>query len=69
MCELLRDNRGSTNKAQENRTTVPLTPFVCDGGETGNEIMLRALAVCAWSLSKSRARPGGEYKSLISRPR
>lgn len=32
--------------------------FVCGGGETGNEIMLRALAVCAQSLSKSWAGAG-----------
>lgn len=68
MCEQLRNNSSSTNNAQRGRTIVPLTAFVCDGGETGNEITLRALAVCAQSLSKSRARPGGEYQSLISQP-
>lgn len=47
---------------------MPLTTFVCGGGETGNEIMLRALAMCAEGLSKSRAGPGGEYQSLISQP-
>lgn len=31
--------------------------------------MLGALAVCAWSLSKSRARSGQEYQSHISWPR
>lgn len=67
MCEQLR-NSSSTNNAQRSRTIVPLTAFVCGGGETGNEITLRALAVCAQSLSKSRARPGGEYQSLISQP-
>lgn len=60
-------NSSSTNNTQRSRTIVPLTAFVCGGGETGNEIMLRALAVCAQSLSKSGARPGGEYQSLISR--
>ncbi len=69
LCEQLRNNSSSTNNAQRSRTIAPLTAFVCGGGETGNEIMLRALAVCAQSLSKSGARPGGEYQSLISRPR
>ena len=32
---------------------MPLTAFVCGGGETGNEIMLRALAVC-WGLDRLR---------------
>lgn len=50
------------------RTIVPLTAFVCGVWETGNEIMLRAPAVCAHSLSKSGARPRREYQSLISRP-
>lgn len=68
LCEQLRNNSGFTNNAQGSRTIVPLTAFVCGGGETGNEIMLRALAVCARSLSKSGTRPGGEYQSLISRP-
>lgn len=54
LCERLRDNGGSTDNAQRSRTIVPLTAFVCGGGggETGNEIMLRALAVYVWSLSK-----------------
>lgn len=69
LCEQLRNNSSSTNNAQRSRTIAPLTVFVCGGGETGNEIMLRALAVCAKSLSESRARPRGEYQSLISRPR
>ena len=58
LCEQLRNNRGSTNNAKRSRTIVPLTVFVCRGGETGNEIMLRSLAVCAQGLSKSRTRPG-----------
>lgn len=37
-------------------------------GETGNEIMLRALALGARGLSQSGTRPGAEYESLISRP-
>lgn len=37
-------------------------------GETGNEIMLRALALRARSLSQSGTRPGAEYESLISWP-
>lgn len=61
-------NSSFTNNTQGSRTIVPLTAFVCGGGETGNEIMLRALAVCAKSLSKSGARPGEEYQSLISWP-
>lgn len=37
-------------------------------GETGNEIMLRALALRTQSLSQSRTRLGTEYESLISWP-
>lgn len=37
-------------------------------GETGNEIVRRALALCERSLSQSGTRPGAEYESLISRP-
>lgn len=59
LCEQLRNNRGSTNNAQRSRTIVPLTAFVCGGGETGNEIMLRALAVCARRAYR-RAGPGRE---------
>lgn len=66
MCEQLRDHSSSTNKAQKNKTIMPLRAFVCGGEETGNEIMLWALAVCEWSLSKSKARTGGVYESLIS---
>lgn len=61
VCEQLRNNSSSTNNAQRSRTIVPLTAFVCGGGgggETGNEIMLRALAVRTQSLSKSGARAG-----------
>lgn len=65
----LRNNSSSTNNAQRSRTIVPLNVFVCGCGETGNEIMLGALAVCARSLSKSRARSGQEYQSHISWPR
>lgn len=43
--------------------------FVCSGAQTGNEIMLRARGVRARGLWKSRAGPGGEYQSLIRRPR
>lgn len=43
--EQLGDNKRSTNNAHRSRTIVPLTEFVCGGGETGNKIMLRALAV------------------------
>lgn len=68
LCELLRNNGSSTNNAHRGRTIVPLTAFVCGGGETGNEIMLRVLAVCVEGLSKSRAGPGAEYQSLISQP-
>lgn len=64
--EQLGDNKRSTNNAQRSRTTVPLTEFVCGVGETGNKIMLRALAVCTEGLSKSNARPGEEYQSRIS---
>ncbi len=69
LSEQLGDNSISTNNAQRSRTIVPLNVFVCGGGETGNEIMLGALAVCAWSLSKSRAEAGQEYQSHISWPR
>lgn len=68
LCEQLRNNSSFTKNAQGSRTIVPLTVFVCGGGGTGNEIMLRDLAACAQSLSKSRAKPRGEYQSLISRP-
>lgn len=68
LCELLRKNSSSTNNAHRSRTIVPLTAFVCGGGETGNEIMLRVLTVCVEGLSKSRARPGAEYQSLINQP-
>lgn len=68
-CEQLRNNSSSTNNAHTSRTIAPLTAFVCGGGETGNEIMLRAQAVCAEGLSKSRAGPGGEYQSLIRQAR
>lgn len=67
--EQLRNNSSSTNNAQRSRTIGPLTAFVCGAGERGNEIMLRALAGCEQSLSKSKARPRGEYQSLISQPR
>lgn len=68
LCEQLRNNSSSTNNAHRSRTIVPFDVFVCGGGETGNEIMLRALAVGTEGLSKSGARPGGEYQSLISKP-
>lgn len=68
LCELLRNNSSSTNNAHRSRTIVPLTAFVCGGGETGNEIMLRVLTVCVDGLSKRRARPGAEYQSLINQP-
>lgn len=68
LCELLRKKSSSTNNAHRSRTIVPLTAFVCGGGETGNEIMLRVLTVCVEGLSKSRARPGAEYQSLINQP-
>lgn len=68
-CEQLRNNSSSTNNAQRSRTIMPLTVFVWRGGERGNEIMLRALAGCEQGLSKSGARPRGEYQSLISWPR
>lgn len=56
-------------KLRGNRTIVPFMAFVCERwGETGNEIMLRAPALCARSLSQSGTRPGAEYESLISRP-
>lgn len=69
LCEQLRNNSSSTDNAHRSRTIVPLTTFVCGGGETGNEIMLRALAACVEGLSKSGARPGEEYQSLINQPR
>lgn len=63
-----KNNCGST-KAQRSRTIVAVTAFVCGGEETGNEIMQRALGVCAKGLSESRAKPRGEYQLLISQPR
>lgn len=57
-----------SDNAQRHKTIVPLLVFVWGSGETGNEIMLRALAVCARGLSKSRPGAGGEYQSLISQP-
>lgn len=68
LCAELRNNNSFTNNTQGSRTIGPLTAFVCGVWETGNEIMLRAPAVCVHSLSKSGARPRREYQSLISRP-
>lgn len=56
LLERLWNNSTSTNNAQRSRTIVPLTAFVCGGGETGNEIMLRAPAVRTQGL----AGPGQE---------
>lgn len=58
LCEQLRNNGSSTNNAQRSRTIVPLTAFVCGGGETGNEIMLSG-CVCARG-AYQRAGPGQE---------
>lgn len=58
-CEQLRNNSSFTNNAQGSRTIVPLTAFVCGGGETGNEIMLRGLSLCARRAYR-RAGPGRE---------
>lgn len=68
LCEQLRNNSSSMNNVQRSRTILPLTAFVCGGGERGNEIMLRFLAGCEPGSSTSRAGPGGEYQSLISWP-
>lgn len=68
MCEQLRDNGSSTNLAQRRRTIVPFDG-VCLWWWGDRKWDHAEGSVCARSLSKSGARPGGEYESLISRPR
>lgn len=43
-------------RSERERTIVPLTAFVCGGGDTGNEIMLRARAVCAAELIEEQGQ-------------
>lgn len=65
MCEQQRF--GPTTPGETEQLCLSRRLFVVVG-KTGNEITLRALALCARSLSQSGTRPGDEYESLISWP-
>lgn len=70
LCEQLRNNSSSTNNAQRGREQLCLWRRLFVVVETQEMRSCWGLGLCAPpSLLKSRARPGGEYQSLISRPR